>query len=95
MSNPNPTTNIMFPSTKVGTCRHLSSRPLAEGAEHGDSRHGQDLASIASFGIDEKMIKNAETIPVGEEEYIFLCEEELEELLLRKKEEKRNDKQEK
>lgn len=58
-------------------------------------RHGQDLASIASFGIDEKMIKNAETIPVGEEEYIFLCEEELEELLLRKKEEKKNDKQEK
>jgi hypothetical protein len=41
----NLTANILFPSTKVGSCRHMSSRPLAEGAEHGDSRHGQDLAA--------------------------------------------------
>lgn len=58
-------------------------------------RHGQDLVSIASFGFNEKVVKKAEMQPVGEDEYIFMCEEELEELLQRKKEEKKNDKQEK
>ena len=54
-------------------------------------RHGQDLISIASFGFDERVIKEAKESPVGKEEYIFLCEEELEELLRRKYEEKRNE----
>ena len=58
-------------------------------------RHGQDLVSIASFGFNEKVVKKAEMQPVGEDEYIFMCEEELEELLQRKKEEKKNEKQEK
>lgn len=54
-------------------------------------RHGEDLISIASFGFDEKLIKEAKATPVGKEEYIFLCEEELEELLQRKNEEKQNE----
>ncbi len=54
-------------------------------------RHGEDLISIASFGFDEKLIKEAKDTPVGKEEYIFLCEEELEELLQRKNEEKQNE----
>lgn len=54
-------------------------------------RHGEDLISIARFGFDEKMIKEAKETPVGKEEYIFLCEEELEELLQRKNEEKQNE----
>ena len=54
-------------------------------------RHGQDLISIASFGINEKLIKEADAVPVGEDEYIFLSEDELEELLRRKKEEKKNE----
>lgn len=54
-------------------------------------RHGEDLISIASFDFDEKLIKEAKETPVGKEEYIFLCEEELEELLQRKNEEKQNE----
>ena len=54
-------------------------------------RHGQDLISIASFGINEKLIKEADAVPVGEDEYIFISEDELEELLRRKKEEKKNE----
>lgn len=55
-------------------------------------RHGQDVISFASFDINEKMLKEAIETPVGKEEYIFLCEEELEELLQRKNEEKQNEK---
>ena len=58
-------------------------------------RHGQDLISIASFGFDEKTIKKAKETPVGKDEYIFLCEEELEELLQRKIEEKQNEQKQK
>lgn len=54
-------------------------------------RHGQDIISFASFDINEKMLKEASETPVGKEEYIFLCEEELEELLQKKKEEKQNE----
>ena len=58
-------------------------------------RHGEDLISIASFGFDEKTIKKAKETPVGKDEYIFLCEDELEELLQRKIEEKQNEQKQK
>ena len=56
-------------------------------------RHGEDVFSIATFGVDEKELKNAQKKPVGEDEYLFFCEEELEELINKKMEEKQNGKE--
>lgn len=55
-------------------------------------RHGEDSISIATLEIDEVALKNAHADPVGEDEYFFFCEEELEELIKKKLEEKRNEK---
>lgn len=57
-------------------------------------RHGEDSISIATLEIDEVALKNSGIEPVGEDEYLFLCEEELEELLKKKLEEKHHEKQE-
>ena len=44
-------------------------------------RHGEDSISIAALSIDESLLKKAGAEPVSEDEYLFFCEEELEELL--------------
>ena len=47
-------------------------------------RHGEDSISIAALSIDESLLKTAGAEPVSEDEYLFFCEEELEELLQKK-----------
>ena len=51
-------------------------------------RHGEDSISIAALSIDEGLLKTSGAEPVSEDEYLFFCEEELEELLQKKMEEK-------
>ncbi len=58
--------------------------------------HGEDIVSIADFGIDERLLKKASEQPVDSDEYVFLSEEELEELIKKRKgklNEKENNKQ--
>lgn len=57
-------------------------------------RHGEDLISYATLELDESALKRAMAEPVGEDEYLFFCEEELEELLKRKMEELRHEQKE-
>ena len=54
-------------------------------------RHGEDSISIAALSIDEGLLKTAGAEPVSEDEYLFFCEEELEELLQKKMEEKQHE----
>lgn len=54
-------------------------------------RHGEDSISIAALFIDESLLKKAGAEPVSEDEYLFFCEEELEELLQKKMEEKQRE----
>ena len=54
-------------------------------------RHGEDSISIAALSIDENLLKKAGAEPVSEDEYLFFCEEELEELLQKKMEEKQHE----
>lgn len=54
-------------------------------------RHGEDSVSIAALSIDESLLKKAGAEPVSEDEYLFFCEEELEELLQKKMEEKQHE----
>ena len=54
-------------------------------------RHGEDLISIAALSIDERLLKKASMKPVSDEEYLFFSEEELEELLHKKMEEKKHE----
>lgn len=54
-------------------------------------RHGEDSTSIAALSIDEGLLKKAGAEPVSEDEYLFFCEEELEELLQKKMEEKQHE----
>ena len=53
--------------------------------------HGEDSISIAALSIDEGLLKKAGAEPVSEDEYLFFCEEELEELLQKKMEEKQHE----
>ena len=50
--------------------------------------HSVDRISIAALSINESLLEKAEADPVGKDEYLFFCEEELEELLYKKTEEK-------
>lgn len=54
-------------------------------------RHGEDSISIAALSIDEGLLKKAGAELVSEDEYLFFCEEELEELLQKKMEEKQHE----
>ena len=54
-------------------------------------RHGEDLISIAARSIDERLLKKAGMKPLSDEEYLFFSEEELEELLHKKMEEKKHE----
>lgn len=57
-------------------------------------RHGEDLISFASLRLNKHAFKNAADEAVSEDEYLFFCEEELEELLQKKMEELRNEQKE-
>ena len=48
--------------------------------------HGEDIISIASLEMDEKRIRKMKLEAVDSDEYLFLCEEELEELIEKRKE---------
>ena len=54
-------------------------------------RHGEDLISIAALSIDERLLKKAGMKPVSDEEYLCFSEEEFEELLHKKMEEKKHE----
>ena len=54
-------------------------------------RHGEDLISIAALSIDERLLKKAGMKPLSDEEDLFFSEEELEELLHKKMEEKKHE----
>lgn len=75
---------------KYDITKHPNVRFTTDGGAE-PYRHGEDLISIATLEIDEGLLKNAESDPVGEDEYLFFCEEEFEELLKKKMEEKKNE----
>lgn len=77
---------------KYDIMKHPNIRYTTDGGAE-PYRHGEDVFSIATFGVDEEELKNAQKKPVGEEEYLFFCEEELEELINKKMEEKQNGKE--
>lgn len=75
---------------KYDIMRHPNIRLTTDGGAE-PYRHGEDLISIATLEIDENLLRKANSDPVGEDEYLFFCEEELEELLHKKMEEKKNE----
>ena len=54
-------------------------------------QHGEDLRSFAVLGINDKTINDCKENPVDEDEYLFFSEEEFEELLKKKMEERKNE----
>lgn len=72
---------------KFDILKHPNIALTADGGA-GPYRHGEDSISIAALSIDENLLKKAGAEPVSEDEYLFFCEEELEELLQKKMEEK-------
>lgn len=75
---------------KFDILKHPNIALTADGGA-GPYRHGEDSISIAALSIDESLLKKAGTEPVSEDEYLFFCEEELEELLQKKMEEKQHE----
>lgn len=75
---------------KFDILKHPNIALTADGRA-GPYRHGEDSISIAALSIDEGLLKKAGAEPVSEDEYLFFCEEELEELLQKKTEEKQHE----
>lgn len=75
---------------KFDILKHPNIALTADGGA-GPYRHGEDSISIAVLSIDEGLLKKAGAEPVSEDEYLFFCEEELEELLQKKTEEKQHE----
>ncbi|MFR8286747.1 MAG: VirD4-like conjugal transfer protein, CD1115 family [Christensenellaceae bacterium] len=75
---------------KFDILKHPNIALTADGGA-GPYRHGEDSISIAALSIDENLLKKAGAEPVSEDEYLFFCEEELEELLQKKTEEKQHE----
>lgn len=75
---------------KFDILKHPNIALTADGGA-GPYRHGEDSISIAALSIDESLLKKAGAEPVSEDEYLFFCEEELEELLQKKMEEKQRE----
>ena len=75
---------------KFAILKHPNIALTADGGA-GPYRHGEDSISIAALSIDENLLKKAGAEPVSEDEYLFFCEEELEELLQKKTEEKQHE----
>ncbi|MBR3166828.1 MAG: TraM recognition domain-containing protein, partial [Lachnospiraceae bacterium] len=69
---------------KYDVLKHPNIRMTTDGG--GEAYvHGEDIVSIADFGIDERLLKKASEQPVDSDEYVFLSEEELEELIKKRK----------
>ena len=79
---------------KFDILKHPNIALTADGGA-GPYRHGEDSISIAALSIDENLLKKAGAEPVSEDEYLFFCEEELEELLQKKMEEKQHEQENK
>lgn len=79
---------------KFDILKHSNIALTADGGA-GPYRHGEDSISIAALSIDEGLLKKAGAEPVSEDEYLFFCEEELEELLQKKMEEKQHEQENK
>lgn len=75
---------------KFDILKHPNIALTADGGAE-SYRHGEDSISIAALSIDEGLLKKAGAEPVSEDEYLFFCEEELEELLQKKMEEKQHE----
>ena len=75
---------------KFDILKHPNIALTADGGA-GPYRHGEDSISFAALSIDEGLLKKAGAEPVSEDEYLFFCEEELEELLQKKMEEKQRE----
>lgn len=75
---------------KFDILKHPNIALTADGGA-GPYRHGEDSISIAALSIDKNLLKKAGAEPVSEDEYLFFCEEELEELLQKKMEEKQHE----
>lgn len=75
---------------KFDILKHPNIALTADGGA-GPYRHGEDSISIAALSIDEGLLKKAGAEPVSDDEYLFFCEEELEELLQKKTEEKQHE----
>jgi hypothetical protein len=65
MSDPNPTAIIVFPSTKVRSCRILSSRPLADGDERGVSRSGSSGPFVIGSDNRRKSFNIMSCVDIG------------------------------
>ncbi len=76
--------------TKYDIMKHPNIRFTTDGGAE-PYRHGEDTVSVATLEIDESLLKKANENPVGEDEYLFFSEEELEELIKKKTEEKQNE----
>lgn len=77
---------------KYDIMKHPNVRFTTDGGSE-PYRHGEDLISIASLSLDDELLKKATAKPVDEDEYLFFCEEELEELIKNKMEVMRNERQ--
>ena len=75
---------------KFDILKHPNIALTADGGA-GPYQHGEDSISIAALSIDEGLLKKAGAEPVSEDEYLFFCEEALEELLQKKMEEKQHE----
>lgn len=75
---------------KFDILKHPNIALTADGGA-GPYRHGEGSISITALSIDENLLKKAGAEPVSEDEYLFFCEEELEELLQKKMEEKQRE----
>ncbi len=75
---------------KYDITKHPNVRFTTDGGSE-PYRHGEDMISIATLEVNEGLLKKAQTDPVGEDEYLFFSEEELEKLILKKMEEKKNE----
>ena len=76
--------------TKYDIMKHPNIRFTTDGGAE-PYRHGEDTVSVATLEIDENLLRKANENPVGEDEYLFFSEEELEELIKKKTEEKQNE----
>ena len=74
---------------KYDITRHPNAKYTADGGAE-SYRHGEDHVSIASVGISESMVMRAGAESVSKSEYLFFSDDEFEELLQMKMEEKKH-----
>ena len=74
---------------KYDITRHPNAKYTADGGAE-SYRHGEDHISIASVGISESMVMRAGAESVSKSEYLFFSDDEFEELLQMKMEEKKH-----